>query len=117
MPTPPKGGYGSGDDGGRLDFQVLTYAATLTPDPDLGSVIQITLTGALNCNANTAKNYRIGQRMTLIFIQDAGAGRVVTFDANFKIAFVPVTTANKINVLEVVWDGTRWVGVASQLSI
>lgn len=96
--------------------ETVTYAASITPDPFLGSVKKVTLTGNLTVNAPTGTNFGQGTRMTFILAQDATGGRTVTFNAVFKTNWTPDTAANKINVIEFVYDGTNWQEVAASFT-
>lgn len=57
-----------------------------------------------------------GTRFRFVFTQDATGGRVVNWNAsNYRVNWSPDTTANKINVIEFVWEPTaaKWVQCAT----
>jgi len=89
-------------------FQTITYAASITPDPFVGNVVEVTLTGALTINAPGNGPYVAGTTLTFILIQDGTGGRVTTFNAAYKTNWTPVTTASKTNTISFAYDGTSW---------
>jgi len=89
-------------------FQTITYAASITPDPFVGDVVKVTLTGALTINAPGNGPYVPGQILTFILVQDGVGGRVTTFNAAYKTNWTPVTTASKTNIISFAYDGTSW---------
>jgi len=92
--------------------QDVAYAATLTPDPTIGSFINVAaLTGAMTINVPAAANSWTGARTTFGFTQDATGGRVVTFAAGYVVNQAPPTTANAKSAIEFVYNGTNWVQV------
>jgi hypothetical protein len=96
--------------------QVPTFVTPLTPDPHLGTSIQMTLTGNIVVK-EPAQRQNI-QRLRFVFTQDATGGRTCTFAAEFKVraTFVPDTTAGKINATEFACPGTGstavWLAVS-----
>lgn len=97
---------------GRTKVQLITYSAGyattgLNWNPWTSEGYQVTLTGNMIVN-NPGVNPR-GLKARFIFIQDATAGRTVTFGSAFKTSWTPVTTASKTNVITFVCDGTNWV--------
>ncbi len=89
-------------------FQTIAYAASITPDPFVGNVVEVTLTGALTINAPGNGPYVPGQTLTFILIQDGTGGRTMTFNAAYKTNWTPSTTAGKTNTIRFVYDGTSW---------
>jgi hypothetical protein len=69
--------------------QTLAFNASLTPDPRLGEVIEVTLTGNVTTvNEPPALARYPGIRFTLVFIQDGTGGRTVGgWSANYKQAW------------------------------
>lgn len=88
--------------------QSVAFAATVTPDPYLGSYVQIgTLTAAITIN-NPA-NGHAGTIMKLRLLQNAAGGNAVTFGANYKVsAAIPTTglTATEITFICEATGGT-----------
>lgn len=91
--------------------QAPAYAASITPDVAVGENILVgTLTGAITVNAPT--NPTAGQVITFVFTQDATGGRVVTWNAVFKVNWTPDTALNKVNTITFLYNGTSWLQVA-----
>lgn len=93
----------------RVTIQPLSYAATITPDMSTGSIVNITLTGAMTVAAPTNPQF-VGQRLTFNFIQGGAGTFVTTWNAIFKkaadgAAGATGTAASK----DFVWNGTNWV--------
>ncbi len=97
----------------QAGFQTITYAASITPDPFVGNVVEVTLTGALTINAPGNGPYVAGNTLTFILIQDGTGGRVTTFNAAYKTNWTPVTTASKTNTITFAYDGTSWWQVSA----
>jgi hypothetical protein len=95
--------------------QTPAFAASYTPDPFAGQFIEMTLTGAITVNA-PASAYN-GQQVTFIFIQDATGGRVVTWNAVYRVNWTPTTTAAKRNTITFVYDGSIWNQTATGLNL
>ncbi len=97
-------------------IQNLAYAASITPEPGYGSTIVVgTLTGGITVNAPQAAWK--GAKLRFVFTQDGTGGRAVTWNAVFKVNWTPTTTANKINTIEFVYDGTNWVQTATAVGM
>jgi hypothetical protein len=78
-----------------------TYAAAITPDLSRGSVHGVTLTG--NVTVNRPLNMKDGDRLLLIFTQDATGGRSVTWGTGFPDKTATVTSAaNAVTAVEFV---------------
>ena len=91
--------------------QTITYASSITPDPYLGSTAFITLTGNLTMNAPA--NAHAGCLLSFVVTQDATGGRTVAWNAIFKVpSWNPDTTANAINTVQFVYDGSAWQQVS-----
>lgn len=86
--------------------KTLAYAATVTPDPYAGEILDVTLTGNITVNAPTLKHK--GQRLGFNFTQDATGGRTVTFASVFRTSWTPDTAANKTNTIIFEFDGKYW---------
>lgn len=74
-----------------------------------GDVQKVTLTG--NCTFTYA-NAVAGQRLTLLLVEDATGGRTITLPTSkYPEATAPDfdTTANAINVIVVIYDGTNYL--------
>jgi hypothetical protein len=94
----------------------VTFAATVTPDITAKAVVQrITLTG--NITVGVPTHPFLGARLTMDLLQDATGGRTTTFNAVFKVAWTPTTTANKRNTITFEYDGTNWVQVATSIGL
>ena len=90
-------------------IQSVDYAATVTPDPNLGDTIDIgVLTG--NITINNPTNPVNGQKMTLWFTKDNNTTlRAVSFDTDFKqTGTYASTVANAQCKAEFEYDGTYW---------
>ncbi len=89
-------------------IQAVTYAAVITPDANLGQRINVgILTGAITVNAPA--NPQQGQKLTLIFTQDAVGGHAITFNAIFKVHTNPVGAADQKSIYKFEVDGANWV--------
>ena len=84
------------------DTVSLTDAATVDWDIDHGDVAMVTLGG--NRTIAEPTNPRIGQRITLMVVQDGTGSRTVTWDGWFVFDSTPTlsTGANRMDVFEFV---------------
>jgi hypothetical protein len=97
-------------------LQAVAYASSITVDTLDGEVVNVgALTGSITINAPT--NAATGQKLTFIFTQDGVGGRTVTWNAVFKVAWTPTTTASKINTITFIYDGTSWIQIATAIGI
>lgn len=96
-------------------FRAPSYAANFTPDPYMAGTYSMTLTGNTTIAATT--NHHAGTEMTFIFTQDGTGGRTVTWNAQYKVNWTPVTTAGKVNSITFVYDGTNWVQRSAQVDL
>lgn len=94
---------------GRPSLVTNTYAASFTPDVFSCANDLMTLTGNVTINNMSPSRIRAGMKYRLQFTQDATGGRTVTFGTQYKTNWTPSTTANKVNIIEFVCDGTNWV--------
>lgn len=85
------------------------YAESFTPDVFSCAYDRMTLTGNVTINNMSSSRMRAGLRYRFKFTQDATGGRTVTFGTQYKTNWTPSTTANKINSIEFVCDGTNWI--------
>lgn len=92
-----------------------TYAATWTPDAYSGHYQLMTLTG--NVTVNAPANAYFGQTVTLGFSQDATGGRTVTFAGAYRTSWTPVTTANKLNTISFLYNGSVWMQTAASVGM
>jgi len=100
----------------QLPYQAPAYAATITVDANLGSLVNVgTLTG--NTTIAAPINPINGQYLTFVFTQDATGGRTVTWNAVFKVSWTPTTTASKVNSIEFFYNGTNWVQLGSAVGL
>lgn len=95
--------------------QTIAYAATITPDPGLGSVVVVTLTGNITI-ANPPVSLA-GQELTLELIQDLIGTRTTTFGSHFKTNWTPTITAGLRNVIGFVYDGAAWVQTSAVVGL
>ncbi len=104
----------------RHVVQVPAYAASFTPDPLVGDIIRMTLTGNTTVHAPVTTEKTV---MTLVFIQDGTGGRTVTFDDAFAIAgsylsnWTPNTGANKVNSITFQFNGGYWEQISSAVGL
>ena len=90
------------------NIQTVAYAATITPNPNLGSRINIgAMTGALTINAPT--NPQNGQYLDFSHLQDGTGGRIITWNAIYKKAADGAGTANQRGSTQYRYDGTNWI--------
>lgn len=103
----------------RGGVQDVAYAATITPDPFLGSVIKVgTLTGNITVNVPAAAANIKGVEMVFVFTQDATGSRTVTFNgATWRKSFTASVGANTVSTVSFVYDGTNWVQTASATAL
>lgn len=101
-------------------INLLSFNSNWTPDPFLGDVYTMTLTGntTINNPALTGTNtgtgiYLIpGMRFTPILTQDATGGRTVTLGGAFKLNGKTFsTTASVTTGITFVYDGINWQAV------
>ena len=98
------------------DRQIGTHAASFTPNPMLGRIIEITITGniAIGLPAN-ANHGGIGNRITFLFIQDGTGSRDVSWHANYKQGWSDAgSAADARSTITFEWDGTNWNQVGAQ---
>jgi aminopeptidase C len=100
-------------------LQTLAFNASLTPDPFLGEVVEITLTNNVTAvNEPPAYALYSGIRFTLVFIQDGTGGRTVAgFNAAYKVVWSDTgNTANKRSSITFERDkaNTAWSMVGAQ---
>ncbi|QKY78984.1 hypothetical protein Jinkies_36 [Arthrobacter phage Jinkies] len=100
--------------------QAQSYAGgAFTLDAALGNHQTVTLTG--NVSSMTVTNPKLGQVMTVEFIQDATGSRTVAWPANFKFAggAAPAmsTAANWSDSVTFRYDGTNWRETSRALGI
>lgn len=108
------GGYVGGNSVTLLNYKdsvySLPYAATLTPDPALGSIQTVTLTGNVTLN-NFGGTPQAGQSITMKIIQDATGNRILTSTMKWAGGFKTLsTTANAIDIATIWFDGTTYFG-------
>lgn len=92
-----------------LTPDVITYAASITPDCATSNYFRVTLGGALTINAPT--NAVDGQKITFELIQDGTGTRLVTLNAIFNFgtsitSFTASTGANKRDKIGVSYNAT-----------
>lgn len=91
--------------------QTLAFAATITPDFALGDYV---LVGSLtnNITINPPINMLAGQSIKIRLVQDGTGGRTVTLGdtTNMKLNGSVGTTANRVNLIQFDYDGSKWRG-------
>lgn len=92
-----------------LTPDVITYAASITPDCSTSNYFRVTLGGALTINAPT--NAVDGQKITFELIQDGTGTRLVTLNAIFNFgtsitSFTASTGANKRDKIGVSYNAS-----------
>lgn len=95
--------------------QTVTYAATVTPDPTLGELIEIILTGSITI-ANVA-NAQKGSTVTFWFGQDSTGGRTVTWGSLYEVSSGwsdAGNTAGRTSSVTMKYDGARWRQIGPQ---
>ena len=91
--------------------QVITDAATINWNMDLGSVMQVTLGGNRTMAAPT--NFIAGGTYMMIIKQDATGNRTMTWNAVYKFAGgskTLSTAANAVDIATFVSDGVNLYG-------
>ncbi|WP_310877182.1 hypothetical protein [Priestia megaterium] len=101
----------------QLGVQAATYSATFTPAVYDGGKIIMTLTGNITIANTVAGKFHTGAEMILVLKQDATGGRTVTFGNQYKTTWTPDTSANKTNILKLMFDGTNWIQTSSTVGI
>lgn len=92
------GGYGK---------QKIAYAASYTPAPYSGEVIDVeVLTG--NITINNPTSFHDGQRMTIRLRQDATGGRTVTWGGAFAVASAMPANPNAAQSYSFIYQNFRW---------
>lgn len=96
-------------DGRALRSQSIAYAASITPDCDLGlNVVVGALTAAITVNAPS--NPQTGDVLHINFLQDGTGSFGITWDSVFKKATDPTAgTANQVAATSFQYNGTNWV--------
>jgi len=96
-------------------IHTLTDGATITPDWDNGSIQTVTLAG--NRTLANSSNKKDGATYIIIVKQDATGSRTLSFGTDYKFpggtAPTLTTTANAVDVLTFISDGTNLYGVSS----
>lgn len=98
-------------------LQVLPYAKTIQPNPYNGSDMKIILTGDLTIKDPKKGTYHVGTKMRFILEQDATGGRKVTFEALYRINWNPNTSKNKVNIIDFIYDGVKFIQVGSTVGL
>ena len=86
----------------------ITYASTITPNIALGSIQQVTLTGAVTMNA-FGGTPQAGQSMVIKFIQDSTGGRTLSSTMKWAGGNKTLSTAaNAVDIASVFYDGSTY---------
>ena len=97
----------------KEEITAKTSASSITIDPNKSSLQSVTL----NTNATfTMSGFETGQSVTLIIKQDGTGSRTGTFTSVKFPGGAPTltTTANAIDVITIVYDGTDYLGNIAQ---
>jgi hypothetical protein len=96
-------------------FRLYGYFASITPDLDTGSVIQVqALTGNITINnptnraALTAGTNTFANEITVILQQDGTGGRTVTWDSDFGTTTAIAAAAGSYSIWKFVWSLSKW---------
>jgi len=97
-------------------IQAGTYAGSYTPNPMLGRILTITLTGNISINdPSAADKGGIGNLMTFVFTQDGSGGHTVTFGGAYTTGWSDTgNTANLQSTITFYWDGSGWIQIGGQ---
>ena len=80
----------------------------------------------INLSSNTTINYDgvatvipPGAKLRFTFVQNATGGWTVTFSSSFRANWSPNTAANKINIIEFLWnsESSKWVQASAATNI
>ena len=97
----------------KEEITAKTSASSITIDPNESSLQSVTL----NTNATfTMSSFKTGQSVSLIIKQDSTGSRTGTFTSVKFPGGAPTltTTANAIDVITIVYDGTDYLGNIAQ---
>lgn len=90
--------------------QAPSFAASYTPNLNLGESVEMTLTGAITVNAPS--NGGAGARLLFKWLQDGTGGRVITYNAVYKTgggtALATTASTMTLDLFECSRDGTTW---------
>lgn len=90
-------------------IDAMAYASTITLDitrDDFHKTTTINATGNATINASGAG--LAGQEMTILIVNDATSGKVITFGTNFKSSGTLTGTTSKSAVINFKSDGLNW---------
>lgn len=87
-------------------YNVITYAASVTPDATAAVTNEITLTGNITIANPTLKP--AGFALTFVLKQNGVGGWSTTFGSSFKTNWTPSTAASATNIISFISDGTNW---------
>lgn len=99
--------------GAAIDFTgtgtgTQTVQLPLQPNPYNGNVFAVTLTGDMPIALPVQQHQ--GQRMSFQLLQDGTGGRKTGFSSAYStLEFLPRTSANRLNIVEFIYNGTTWV--------
>lgn len=106
--------------GAAIDFTgtgtgTHTVQLPLQPNPYNGTIYALTQTGDIAIAL--PQKFHQGQELTFQLTQDATGGRNIGFSTGFTIQeFLPRTSANSVNLVTFINDGTNWIQTAGQFS-
>jgi hypothetical protein len=94
-----------------LHENFISYAASITPDLDHGTFINVgALTGNITVNNPTVSSATLvnGSQLEVLLRQDGTGAWTVTWGSDFKVATAISATANARTLWSFRWDGTNW---------
>lgn len=95
---------------GQPAYQTIAYASSIAVNAALGEVVKVgTLTGDITVGAPS--NAVAGQHLVFIFTQNGTGGHTVSWNAVYVNEPTLAETANLVQVVEFVYDGTNWIFV------
>jgi hypothetical protein len=96
----------------------LTYATTISLNPNLGGMYTTTTINATgNATINATTPGVAGQNFTLIVYNDATSGKTITLGTNFRASATLVGTSSKAAAISFYSDGTNWLEISRQTGL
>jgi len=99
-------------------MDTMAYAGTISLSvtaQQLHKTTTVNATGNATINASAAGS--AGQRITVLIVNDATTGKVITFGTNFKPNGTLTGTVSKGAIVEFVSDGTNWWETSRTLNL
>lgn len=100
------------------DMDTMAYASTLSLDVFKGNLHKTTTVNATgNATINASAVGIAGQEITVLIVNDATSGKVITFGTNFKPNGTLTGTASKGATVKFASDGISWYEVSRTLGL